>query len=213
MANYQPIVRATVIDIQNDRPKISDRFLVDTNAWYWLTYVRSSQTSRPPKFYQIREYPRYLKSALKSQSELLWSGLSIGELAALIERSEYDIFCQINRLNPQSFSLKEYRHGYIQERINKVISETTIVWDLIRSFGNCLDTIINASTITQTIANLNIQAVDGYDALMVDAMNKAGINQVITDDIDFVTVPGITIFTANRNAIAAAIAQNKLIIR
>jgi hypothetical protein len=31
-------VRAQVVDIRADTPKGSDRFLVDTNAWYWLFY-------------------------------------------------------------------------------------------------------------------------------------------------------------------------------
>ena len=44
-------------------------------------------------------------------------------------------------------------------------------------------------------------------------MEKAAIDQVITDDGDYVTVPGIRAFTANQNAIAAAKSQGKLITR
>lgn len=44
-------------------------------------------------------------------------------------------------------------------------------------------------------------------------MEKAGIVQVITDDGDYVTVPGIKVFTANRNVIEAARNQGKLITR
>jgi len=36
---------------------------------------------------------------------------------------------------------------------------------------------------------------------------------VITDDGDYVTVPGIKVFTANRNAITAAANQGKLLTR
>ena len=49
--------------------------------------------------------------------------------------------------------------------------------------------------------------------MILEAMDKAGINQVITDDGDYVTVPGIEVFTANQNAIASARSQGKLITR
>jgi hypothetical protein len=52
-----------------------------------------------------------------------------------------------------------------------------------------------------------------YDLMILEAMDKAGINQVITDDGDYVTVPRIKVFTANQNAIAAARSQGKLITR
>jgi hypothetical protein len=44
-------------------------------------------------------------------------------------------------------------------------------------------------------------------------MKNHGVVQVITDDGDFATVPGIQVFTANRNVISAARSQGKLLIR
>jgi hypothetical protein len=44
-------------------------------------------------------------------------------------------------------------------------------------------------------------------------MRSHGVVQVITDDGDFSTVPGIQVFTANRNVIQAARAQGRLITR
>ncbi|MBD2773542.1 hypothetical protein [Iningainema tapete] len=43
--------------------------------------------------------------------------------------------------------------------------------------------------------------------------DKAGIVKIITDDGDYVTVPGIKVFTANIGAIAAAGSQGKLRVR
>ncbi len=213
MANYQPIVRANVVDIKTDRPQKSDRFLIDTNAWYWLAYSRSKDTLRPPKDYQIKQYPRYITAALNTTSTLFWSGLSMAEITTLIERSEHDIFCQENQLDPNDFSLKEYRHGRSSERTNHVIPEIKTVWDIVESCGQCLESIIHQETVTQAIEDLKNQEVDGYDGLMVHAAKTANISQIITDDIDFITVPGITVFTANRNAISAAKSHNKLIDR
>jgi hypothetical protein len=55
--------------------------------------------------------------------------------------------------------------------------------------------------------------LDGYDSLIIHAAQTANIDQIITDDIDFVTVPDITVFTANRNVLSAAKSQNRLLTR
>jgi hypothetical protein len=44
-------------------------------------------------------------------------------------------------------------------------------------------------------------------------MAQAGTVKVITDDGDYVTVPGIQVFTANYNVITAARNQGKLLTR
>jgi hypothetical protein len=44
---------------------------------------------------------------------------------------------------------------------------------------------------------------------MVENMAKAGVVQVLTDDGDFCTVPGIHVFTANQSVISAAFTQKK----
>jgi hypothetical protein len=38
-------IQANVIDITTDVPKASDKFLVDTNVWYWLTYPAASSSA------------------------------------------------------------------------------------------------------------------------------------------------------------------------
>jgi hypothetical protein len=43
-------------------------------------------------------------------------------------------------------------------------------------------------------------------------MSAAGINQVLTDG-DYCTVPGLQLFTANRQVIEASRAQGKLLTR
>ncbi|GAA6617406.1 hypothetical protein [Scytonema sp. NUACC26] len=48
---------------------------------------------------------------------------------------------------------------------------------------------------------------------MLEAIDKAGVTQIITDDGDYVSVPGITVFTANTGALAAASSQGQLLVR
>jgi hypothetical protein len=44
-------------------------------------------------------------------------------------------------------------------------------------------------------------------------MNKVGVKKIITDDGDYLTVPGIQVFTANINFINTARNQGKLLVR
>lgn len=210
-----PIVRATVIDIKSDQPKEGDRFLVDTQVWYWLTYSRSQNTTKRPNDYQVEQYPTYIGQSIKAKSSLLWSGLAITELITLIEKSEYEIFCQEQKTAKKNFpsKLKDYRHGEPQARSEQVIPEINAAWEAIQKIGTCLEAHVNQEFIIQSIDNLNIQATDGYDTLMINSAKAMEVNQIITDDIDFITVPGLHVFTANPRAIDTAKNQNKLINR
>jgi predicted nucleic acid-binding protein len=213
MASFRPQVRANVIDIQRDRPQTGDRFLVDTNVWYWLTYSRSKDTTNPPRDYQITQYPNYINKAIRAKSQIFWSALSVAELTTLIERNEYKIFWEKTNRDPANFSIKEYRHGYPEQRANKVIPEIELSWDQVEAAGNCLESLVNQSTVTQVISDLRIQSIDGYDSLIIHAMNTAKIDKIITDDFDFAPVPGITVFTANKRSLSAARSQKKLLTR
>jgi hypothetical protein len=85
-------IRADVVDIRQDTPKPSDAFLIDTNVWYWLTYTRARLADRPPLRYQINDYPAYIGKARSAKAQLYRCGLSLAELAHLIEKTEREIF-------------------------------------------------------------------------------------------------------------------------
>lgn len=198
--NY--IVQAEVVNIQSDQPKKDDIFLVDTNVWYWLTYTKASTSAN---YYQITDYPTYIAKALAAQSLLLYCGLSLSELAHNIEQTEKQIFS--STLKP-----KEYRHNYPAERAN-VVAEIQAAWSQVTSIAVSTDITVDEAITNNALTRFSTQPLDGYDLLILEAMDKAGILQIITDDGDYVTVPGIRVFTANRNVLTAAGNQSKLLIR
>lgn len=202
--NYN--VRAEVIDLRSDTPQDDDMFLVDTNVWYWLTYTQASTYSMP---YQISDYPAYINTALTTKCLLSYCGLSLSELAHNIEQTERKIFNSRSSTNLKS---KEYRHNYPTERA-KVTSEIEIAWSQVISIAASTDITINETLTNAALKRFNTQILDGYDLMILEAMDKAGIDKVITDDGDYVTVPGIKVFTANQNAITSARSQGKLITR
>ena len=67
-----------------------------------------------------------------------------------------------------------------------------------------------------TAAALNriiTEKVDGYDLFFLETMEKHQLVQIIMDDGDFATVPGIQVFTGNRAVINLAGSQGKLVTR
>ena len=205
-------VRAEIIDIRQDSPQAGDIFLVDTNIWYWLTYSPASSSAQP---YQITYYPQYFVEALECSARLGFSGLSLVELASLIERAEYQLSPYSSpregapsRARPIA-SFKEYRHNYPQER-ERIIANTQAAWEQITSDGEFLELTINNAAVEGSLSCFETTKADGYDLMLIETMKQNSITQVITDDGDYSTIPGIQVFTANRNVINAADEQNKL---
>lgn len=207
--NYN--VQADVIDIKTDNPRKEDIFLVDTNVWYWQTYTKASILSTSYNRYQHQEYPAYLSKALSANSLLSYCGLSLVELVHNIERSEREISIRQGTI-PNNTKPKQYRHNYPQDRSN-VIFEIQLACLQVKAIAAEIEISIENKTINQALNRLQTQLLDGYDLLILEAMQEAKINSIITDDGDYVTVPNIRIFTANKNVITAARNQGKLVIR
>jgi len=197
-------IQADVIDIRQDTPKPDDVFLVDTNVWYWLTYTRT------PKSYQTKDYPSYINKALSAKSQLHRCGLSLAELAHLIERTELEIFSKASGFDKNK--KKEFRHNHPIERTH-VVSEIQAAWGLVENMSQTVDIQINKLTTDAALSRLSTQILDGYDLFILESITKAGIVKVITDDGDFATVPDILVFTSNPSAIQAARTQGKLLKR
>jgi predicted nucleic acid-binding protein len=202
-------IQAEVVDIQSDIPKAGDVFFVDTNVWFWMTYPRAKQAKQPPRPYQRRSYPAYFKKARKATAKLYHCGLSFAELAHQIEKVRQEIFV---RTSGRAIGTKEFRHNYALERI-RVVTAVQTVWRRIKKIAAPIEALIDEATTDAALTRLLTQPVDGYDLFILEAIAKAGVVQVITDDGDFATVPGIQVFTSNQNVILSAQNQGKLLTR
>lgn len=201
-------VNADVIDISSDIPRSTDSFLVDTNVWYWMTYTRASQAPRPPQPHQTITYPSYISKALTAKSTLLRCGLSLAELAHIIEKCEREIY---SKSNPP-LKTKEFRHNRPVER-SAVVTELQSVWAQVKGMATPIDVMIDDPITDSALSNYSSYLLDGYDLFLAELLSKAGIVQIITDDGDYASVPGIRVFTCNANVLQAAFQQSKLILR
>jgi hypothetical protein len=182
--------------------------LVDTNVWFWQTYINASATAQP---YQLRDYPNYLTQSLVQGSTLSYSVLTLAELASIIERTELTIYNQSSGLNLKP---KEYRHNYPSERAN-MVAEVQSAWSQVEAIAVSADLTINDNIARAALNRFQAQAIDGYDLLILEAISRAGTGQiqVITDDMDYATVPNIQVYTSNSRVIQLARVQGKLLNR
>lgn len=170
-----------------------------------MTYIRASLATNRPKCYQINDYPSYISKAVTAKSLLAYSGLSLAELAHRIETTEREIF-------NSSLRPKEYRHNYPSQRVN-VVAAVQSVWNQVKVIAVSVELTINETTTNAALNCFGTELLDGYDLFILETMKKEGITNIITDDGDFATVSGITVFTANRNLINTAQLQGKLVVR
>ncbi|MFA5269955.1 MAG: hypothetical protein WC379_18480 [Methanoregula sp.] len=201
-------IKADVINIHSDNPLHKDLFFVDTNVWYWYAYSQASVTAAR---YQVNEYPAYVKKIKSVNSQMMRSNLILAELAHIIEDTEYRIFYESNRLDPKKFAKKEYRHNHPSERKN-VVHEIENVWETVKNITTSIPLNIDDPATEIFMRDVKSYGMDGYDLFNLDLIRKQGI-PILTDDGDFATVPGITVFTANNNVIDAARDCGKLIMR
>lgn len=198
-------VQADVIDITVDSPQTGDIFLVDTNVWYWLTYPPASLSLTA---YQS-SYSNYITDTVTTGATLCCSGLSLAELAHIIEREEK----KLSSYSSMRITSKEYRHNYPLERA-RVVSQVQAVWNQVESiYAVQIDLTLDKATLDAAVTRFSTQCLDGYDLFILESMKQESLTKIITDDGDYVTVPGIQMFTANPGVIRAASRQGKLITR
>jgi hypothetical protein len=209
------VVQAQVVDVTADRPQSTDVFWVDTNVWFWVTYGRFHLRAphSQPRAYQTRNYPSYIQSGLRSRAQFHWIGLSLSELARQVEDAEREI-AETTRQIPAGTKPKAFRHDHPALR-QAVVQEVESCWRQVEQFGSALPNtpVIDVAAVNKAITDMKAMPLDAYDLFAVHAIRASSITQVLTDDGDFCTVPGITLFTANRGVIAAASAQGKLVKR
>jgi hypothetical protein len=205
---FNHTVRADVVDANAYAPRAGETFLVDTNVWFWMCYAAAPDAPGVSKPWQTRIYPGLLDRVMKAEGKLCWSALSWSELGHIIERTELKIAVNCGATATESPKQYRYEDAEQRQRIVEIIRQTWLqVTALASSLG---DTVIDQPALHAANEELPQVMLDGYDLFLAQAVRKAGIRGVITDDGDFCTVSGITVFTANRTVLGAAKSQGKL---
>lgn len=191
-------IAAKVVDLRYVGPPAENRFLVDTNVWYWQTYSRASQAESPPSYDKIKNYPSFLNRVLQRRGTLFHCGLALAELSILIERVEYEILAR-GDYRPDH---KAYRNDPACRDVAIKAIEAT--WQQVEKLSARLPINLDEPLIREALELMRQYPLDCNDALMLAAARSAGVTNVVTDDSDFSAVPGFTVYTANRAVLKAA---------
>lgn len=202
-----PKVLADVVDIKVDLPKRSDMFVADTNVWLVLNYAPLSLVN--PHSYRTVEYPAYVKKIRGAGARMAHSSLTLAEMAHVIEGKEYEVWRAIP--GNEGLKLKHFRRDEAERQ--RVFDEVEGAWAATKAASTCVDCLLDAQTADATLERLRLFPLDGYDAMMLAAIRGKGLSMVLTDDFDFITVSGLTVFTANPESIRLAQMQGRLIHR
>ena len=201
-------VRAQIIDIRTDTPRPTDAFLVDTNVWYWRAYSSAGAMPGSATPAQMSTYTNYLRDCRANGAIVYRAGLCLAELAHLIEQNEREAYS--GAVAP--IAAKDYRHNLPSERA-RVVLEVQNAWAKVKGQSQPLSLTIDDPTTDAALARFATQPVDGYDLFLLEGLSAAGLTQVLTDDGDYCTVPGIEVFTANPRVVAAARSTGLLLVR
>lgn len=179
------------VDIRGKDAPDEEKFYVDTNVWYWATYIPSkSFIANPPKDYQAEHYPNFIESVLNNNSELYFSPITLIELSNIIERAEWEIYKATH--NDSTITLKRFRK--ITAERKAVVDEIKTAWDSISTMAKMLPTHIEEGLSNQIMETLESEILDGYDALYFHIMKVNNITNIITDDKDFRGIDGVNLY-------------------
>lgn len=208
-----PLVRATVVDLESPAQPLAESYLVDTNVLYFCYYQRHSQhedLDRGPAHYQIRAYPNYEKRIRAGQRRLGVTRTIPVEFLHRIEAAELTILHAV--LDPNiigrdpGFPIKAVREmGHLAGRLDEVREQVQTHLAVLQARITLLPDPTWATPFVECLQEEWRGAlIDATDAVFIAEAKAAGIPNIISDDAELSTVPGIQLCTANRIAIRAA---------
>lgn len=191
---------AQVLSIQKETPKKNERYLIDTNVWFWFTYASNKIGAIPntPSKYQLEHYPKFIESILKENAQPCHSSLSLTELANIIEKTEFDIY----KVESNQPYLERKAFRKLQSEKQKVISEIEAAWSVINQISCCIDSKVDKSFMDSSFEFYKKSPLDPYDAVFLQTMSANKIDYIVTDDIDFQNVNSLILLTANPGCFA-----------
>ncbi|MEN6341347.1 MAG: hypothetical protein ABFC89_02190, partial [Methanospirillum sp.] len=116
-----------------------------------------------------------------------------------------------NIRNASNLRPKEFRHGYPLER-QMVVGAVQAAWADVIRVSDPITCAIDPTMTRAALTRFATQPLDGYDLFFIESLLQSKVTtNVLTEDGDFATVPGITVYTANDRVIQAAASAGTLI--
>jgi hypothetical protein len=218
-------VKASAVDIRKGGARYPRTVVADANVLYFIYYDFSTLTHAGvniPLHYQRQYYPKWWKQAKELGVTFCSSGTSLSEFVQLVERVELHSLWvtdpqrpELDPENPgQAFTprfAKKLRYHY-HDRLSRVRADVMTVLRSVQKDVEILPRLRKDSDAFVDMTQAWQSALaDIGDAAIVSEARRAGLVDIVSDDADLLTFDGITLFTANQQAIDAATQSKRLL--
>lgn len=206
-------IKSFVVDIRDARnyQGASDiRVFVDTNVWFWFSYTKASLDLRDDRKREIDSFLQFINFFL-SKKTLYSCGLIYAELTSLVERTELELYRSKLSKPDSSMGLKKFRREYPRSRLG-AIKEAKLAWEMVESCSELIPMNLDLNFVQAASKQATNFLLDSYDLFYYEIMRINKIDCILTDDKDFLSVPGLKVFTANNQVIREAKNLERLIL-
>ncbi|MDT2816270.1 hypothetical protein P7H55_00170 [Vagococcus lutrae] len=192
-----------IFNIENCTISKGDVFLVDTNIWFWLTYQNAS-SARGYKPEKVQKYTTFMNEVMNQGAKLHASLITYTEIMNIVERTEFDVFNNIQQQeNKKKIPKKEFR------RNSRLRKDTTLI---IKNVIEQIDSLTESKDFVQILDYIDIKKLSiGLENSVLDPSDivngylakENNVINIISDDSDFYSLEGINLYTANPEVINA----------
>ncbi len=212
------LVKAQVVDIRRQSSSLPKDVVADANVLYVINYDFTALEAagyRVPSRYQTRHYPAWWKRAVQAGVTLCAAACSLAEFAHIMERTELQNLWRTDPSQPvldpdrpcDEFSprcTKAARYFY-HSQIRSIRESVETSLDSIRKNVHVLPRVGGDEEVLNRVIRAWVPSTADFgDADLVATAKRAGMPRIISDDADLVSFEGITVYTANQNAVDAA---------
>ena len=178
------VTKANLFDVNNYSKDVV--FVLDTNVLYFVHCGFYSSNAK-----KAHAYSNVIQKIAKNGNEIRVSSLSVQELLHIIEKKEFEIYCQ-NNSTPPNFNIKKYRQDATQRKI--VMKKLKVVLSELSLFYKFDDSVIAMSTLDNHVYNFEHHRMDPVDYVLTSLYPSAN-TVFVSDDKDFQSVPSIQVVT------------------
>ena len=172
-------------------------FLLDTNVLYFI-HAGYLVSPTSPSAAKCAQYSSFVSNLLASGFCLCTTAANIQELLHLIEKKEYQLYCNNHRLSthpgPNFYSKKDYRGNSAERAI--LARRLSVVLAQIESTYCIIDVALQKNGIKSFVGTFPTHRYDPIDYVVVEDNIAAGRIHFISDDRDFQSDTRIQIWTA-----------------
>lgn len=171
---------------------------VDTNILLWTFYGKTTYVQS----YQKKIYPSFLAKLIQDKScKIYTTTLNIAELYNVIEKNEYELYLDRNKLKENEFTRKQYRK--IQAERKMIKEELDLIYNQVKKCMNISEYVISNETLLEFQNDYDNHKYDMNDFSLIKFCLDNDIKNILTDDKDFNSnlkmLNSINIYSANKN--------------